>query len=318
LKKQHKRFFIRVLCILCGLAAPVSAQTEDEVLQALDAMQAANAFRLGIESYNRASFNEAILSFEQSLSANPGDPLTLDWLGRAYYRSGLIDIALRQWQAALNLYGAETPQAVLLRNRMEMTRARSNVILSGDANPVEERYVESGVLVGTNGNVVMYRGPTSVLPNPDGSMWVLCYGSNELVRLDVNGIVRDRKRGNITAGFDRPYDMARGLDGRLYVTEFRSGRVSVLSPAGDWLSYIGEKGIGAGQFVSPGSVTVDEAGYLYVADYGNARVSKWSPDGEFVLSFGKQSGEFPGFLAPTGVAAADGLVYAADNSRGCV
>jgi DNA-binding beta-propeller fold protein YncE len=47
-------------------------------------------------------------------------------------------------------------------------------------------------------------------------------------------------------------------------------------------------------------------------DYGNQRICKFDPDGAFILSFGYKSALFPGFLSPTGIAAKNGRVYAAD------
>ena len=54
----------------------------------LDAVYAREEFRIGVQAYNRFAFNEAILSFERALFYRPGEPLILEWLGRAYYRSG--------------------------------------------------------------------------------------------------------------------------------------------------------------------------------------------------------------------------------------
>ncbi|WP_461248041.1 NHL repeat-containing protein, partial [Treponema sp. R6D11] len=147
----------------------------------------------------------------------------------------------------------------------------------------------------------------------DGTVWVVAYGSNELVKIDVNGLIRDRKRGPLN-GFDRPYDLARGLDGRMYVSEYRGGRVSILNSNGDWQAYIGSKGLGDRQFVGPQHLTIDEEGYLYVVDYGNSRISKFDPDGVYILSFGKKSAVFPGLLSPTGIAAYNGKIYIAESA----
>jgi len=174
------------------------------------------------------------------------------------------------------------------------------------------RYVESGRYPGRRQDIVYYRQPSSILPNNDGSVWVVAYGSNELVRIDVNGIIKDRKRGPLN-GFDRPYDLVRGIDGRLYVSETRGGRVSVLDKNGNWLGYIGARGIGKGQLIGPQNLAVDEDGYLYVVDYGLRRISKFDPDGAFILSFAEKSSVFPGMLSPTGIAAGGGKIYAADN-----
>ena len=274
------------------------------------AINAADAFRLGVQAYNRFSYNEAILSFERALSFRQGEPLILDWLGRAYYRSGFEETALRQWRAALDITGRNTGTGMLLNARIE-TVANRRFLMPVANDGV--RYVGSGRFPGRAEHIVFYRQPVSVLANNDGSVWVVAYGSNEILNIDVNGIIRVRRRGPLN-GFDRPYDIARGLDGRMYLSEYRGSRVSVLDSDGQWLSYIGSRGLGQGQFVGPQHLTIDEEGYLYVVDYGNRRVSKFDPDGEFILSFGGRSSVFGGFRSPTGIAAADGKIYIADNA----
>jgi DNA-binding beta-propeller fold protein YncE len=276
----------------------------------LDALQAAEEFRIGVQAYNRFTFNEAILSFERALSFKPGTPLILDWLGRAYYRSGLEETALRLWRAAAAAYGPSSGETLLLESRIETVANRRGLLPVADD---EVRYVEAGRYPGRSGDTILYRQPVSLLANNDGSVWIVAYGSNELVRVDVNGIVRDRVRGPVN-GFDRPYDLARGKGGRLYLSEYRGGRISVLNERGEWESYIGSRGRGDGMFVGPQNIAVDEEGYLYVVDYGNRRISKFDPGGAFILSFGAGSGEFPGFLSPTGIAVREGRVYVADNA----
>jgi len=279
-----------------------------------NAINAAEEFRIGIHAYNRYAFNEAILSFERALSFRPGEAIIMDWLGKAYYRSGLENIALRQWRAAAETYGVNTGMGMVIGSRIETVENRR--LFLPVAND-DVRYLESGRYPGRYEEHILYRQPTAVLPQSDGSAWVVAYGSNEIVRIDVNGVIKDRKRGPIN-GFDRPYDLVRGLGGKMYLSEYRGGRVSVLSPNGDWQSYIGSKGLGQGMFVGPQNLTVDEDGYLYVVDYGNRRISKFDPDGVFVLSFGLKTAMFPGFLSPTGIAARNGFVYAADSFAKCI
>ncbi|MDR1126809.1 MAG: NHL repeat-containing protein [Treponema sp.] len=278
----------------------------------LNARYAREEFRIGVQAFNRFAFNEAILSFERALSFTPAEPLLLDWLGRAYYRSGIEEAAVRAWRSAVAGSDPFSAEAMLTNNRVEIVQGRRNYLPVVDDNV---HYVESGRYPGRVERQTLYLQPTAVLPREDGSVWIVAYGSNELVRIDVNGIVRQRQRGPIN-GFDRPYDITQGLDGRLYVSEYRGSRVSVLNSNGDWQAYIGSKGLGDGQFVGPQNLVVDEDGYLYVVDYGNRRVSKFGPDGDFVLSFGKrakESPDFPGFVSPTGIAARNGRVYVADN-----
>jgi DNA-binding beta-propeller fold protein YncE len=276
----------------------------------MNTLYAREEFRIGVQAYNRFAFNEAILSFEQALSYLPGEPLLMDWLGRAYYRSGLEATALSVWSNSAQAYGASSPEAILLRSRIETVRNRRSLLPLVEDNV---RYVAFGRYPGRSDNMVYFKQPTAILPLDDGSAWVVAYGSNELVRIDINGVIRQRARGPIN-GFDRPYDIVRGLDGRMYVSEFRGRRVSILSQNGDWLSYINPTDRNNGMFVGPQNLAIDEEGYLYVVDYGNRRVSKFDPDGGFILSFGSRTTIFPGLLSPTGIAAKGGMVYVADNA----
>ncbi|MDR2493927.1 MAG: 6-bladed beta-propeller [Spirochaetaceae bacterium] len=305
-----RRYVLQAVCRCFFLAPAFLAAQQQYGGTDINALYAQEEFRVGVQAYNRFSFNEAILSFERALSFSPGKPLVLDWLGRAYYRSGLEETAIRQWRSAVAEYPPAAGEALLLNSRIETVRNRRSLL------PIAEdgvRYVESGRYPGKSNDMVYYRHPTAVLPLEDGSAWIVAYGSNELVRVDVNGVIRQRQRGPLN-GFDRPYDLVRGNDGRMFLSEYRGGRVSALNSNGDWQYYIGSKGNGDGQFVGPQNLAVDEAGYLYVVDYGNRRVSKFDPDGAFILSFGFKSAEFQGFLSPTGIAAKDGRVYVADGA----
>ncbi|MDR2553321.1 MAG: 6-bladed beta-propeller [Treponema sp.] len=272
-----------------------------------DTISAQNEFRVGVQAYYRYAFNEAIGAFERANSFRPGESLILDWLGRTYYRSGFEETAIRQWSFAAES-AESSSEEILLRSRMETVRNRRSLLPLLE----EDRYIETGRYPGRTAAAVYFRQPTSVLPLEDGTAWVAAYGSNELIRVDVNGLIRQRVRGPIN-GFDRPYDIARAPDGRLYVSEYRGGRVSVLDASGRWLSYVGGRGIKEGMFVGPQNLAVDADGYLYVVDYGNRRISKFDPEGNYLFSFGKKNLEFKGFLSPTGIACMDERVFAADG-----
>jgi DNA-binding beta-propeller fold protein YncE len=306
-----RRCFLLLPALFVFFAPPgLAAQPVD-----MEGLYAEEQFRIGVQAFNRYAFNEAILSFERALSYRPAEALILDWLGRSYYRSGMEETALRQWRAAAQAYGRNSGEGILLGSRIETVSNRRGLL---PVNDDEVRYVEAGRYPGAYEGNVYFRQPTAVLPLEDGSVWVVAYGSNEILRLDVNGLVIERKRGPLN-GFDRPYDLVRSPQGdRLYLSEYRGGRISVLSAAGDWISYIGSRGLGNGNLLGPQNMAVDEDGYLYVVDYGNCRVVKFDPDGQFILSFGPQAqgsgGRFPGFLSPTGIAARGGLIYTADGA----
>jgi len=108
-----------MIVLLTFLSLPLSAQKVAATKPAttkpaatasptsVDRSLAGDEFRRGIQSYYRGTFNDSILLFEKALSYLPGEPLILDWLGKAYYRTGAEGSALQQWQFALDAgYGS--------------------------------------------------------------------------------------------------------------------------------------------------------------------------------------------------------------------
>ena len=67
-----------------------------------------------------------------------------------------------------------------------------------------------------------------MLPIKDGGWWVLAYGSNELLRLTVNGLIVSRRRLPLN-GFDRPIYIIEPLYGRLLVSVSSCDRISLFS-----------------------------------------------------------------------------------------
>ncbi|MBQ9238212.1 MAG: hypothetical protein IJ191_02715 [Treponema sp.] len=271
---------------------------------------AAAEFRRGVQAYYRGAFNEAILQFERALSYLPDDNLIIDWLGKAYYRAGFEGTALTHWrQAAESGYGG-----LLLQNKIELV---SELRAAGSLPDVPARYTEAGSFPGRNGAVLVYSGPTAVLPNSDGSFWAVAYGSNEVLRIDVNGTVVMRNRGPLN-GFDRPLDIIRLRDGNLLVSESAGDRLSLLDAGGRFIRYIGATGRGVGQCVGPQYLAEDGNGNILVTDYGNRRVTVFASDGSGLFSFGRRSNDFSGLEGPAGIAVIDTAVFVADNVTGAI
>ncbi len=269
-------------------------------------------FRRGVQAYYRGSFNDAILQFEKALSYLPSENIILDWLGKAYYRSGVEGAALEHWQyAAENNYGG-----LLLQNRIEIVRDRR--LLAGGAIDKPVRYTESGSYSGKNdeGNLV-FSHPISVLPNNDGTMWLLSYTMNELLKIDMNGLIIERNGGNFN-GFDRPMDIIRLHNGNLLVSEFAGDRLSLFNSKGGFIKSFGEKGRQLGQMVGPQYLAEDSDGNIYVTDFGNSRVDVFDHDGKALFFFGGKTDGFSGLKGPTGIAIYENIVYVADCLTGAV
>lgn len=306
--------FQKLLFSVCALflAITVFPQTQASVpgVSSADRLMAEEEFRKGVQAYYRGAFNDALMVFEKALSYVPGNPVLLDWLGRAYFRSGSEGAALQHWEfAAESGYGSE-----LLQNKIEMLRERRALRPQGDFST---RYVETGVISAVQGEHTLFSQPVSLLPARDGSFWAVSYGSNELVRFDVNGMVTARVRGPVS-GFDRPFDVLYTSGGYMLVSEVAADRVSVLDKNGFYVASFGEKGRGVGQLLGPQYLAEDSAGNIYVSDFGNARICVFNGMYEPLFSFGAASEGFPGFTAPSGVACFGDRVYAADSVSGSV
>lgn len=269
---------------------------------------AAQEFRRGVQSYYRGTFNDAVMQFEKALGYMPNDSLILEWLGKSYYHSGMEGTAVKSWSKAVqNGYGG-----LLLKNKIEIVQDRRTGAFRSDFNA---RYTEAGAFSGSHGEGMVFSGPVSVLPENDGTVWVLAYGSNELVKLNINGTVVSRVTGPMN-GFDRPMDLIRLEDGTMLVTESAGNRLCVLDKKGEFIKYIGKKGRAVGNLVGPQYAAQDSRQNIYVSDYGNRRIAVFDRDGKGLFCFGAARDDFAGLKGPTGIAVAGENVYVADNIFG--
>lgn len=269
---------------------------------------AAQEFRRGVQSYYRGTFNDAVMQFEKALGYMPNDSLILEWLGKSYYHSGMEGTAVKSWSKAVqNGYGG-----LLLKNKIEIVQDRRTGAFRSDFNA---RYTEAGAFSGSHGEGMVFSGPVSVLPENDGTVWVLAYGSNELVKLNINGTVVSRVTGPMN-GFDRPMDLIRLEDGTMLVTESAGNRLCVLDKKGKFIKYIGKKGRAVGNLVGPQYAAQDSRQNIYVSDYGNRRIAVFDRDGKGLFCFGAARDDFAGLKGPTGIAVAGENVYVADNIFG--
>ena len=140
-----------------------------------------------------------------------------------------------------------------------------------------------------------------------GVFFVVAFGSNEVLRYDVNFRLSVAMKGG-PAGFDKPYDVLEAADGTLFVSEYGGNRIARCRPNGDRIGTIGGKGTGDGSLLGPQYLAGDSRGYLYVTDWGNSRVSKFDKDGAWILSI-------KGLSGPTGIAVHEDRLYVSEKGK---
>ena len=276
----NKNFLYKSIFVLLILVCSFSLYAQISQPTPADRGMAAEEFRRGVQAYYRGAFNDAILQFEKALAFIPDEPLILNWLGKSYYKAGFESTALDQWKFVSDL----EPNNILLQNKIEIISHRR---LASEFFSKETRYVNATTFVGGQGESLFFSQPISILPQKNGKLFVLAYGSNELLTIDVNGSIISRNRGPLN-GFDRPMDIIQSRDGNILVTEYAGDRISKLSSDGNFILSFGKKGIGEGELLGPQFLAQDSNGNIFVTDFGNARVSVFDEDTNFLFSFGKK------------------------------
>jgi DNA-binding beta-propeller fold protein YncE len=101
--------------------------------------------------------------------------------------------------------------------------------------------------------------------------------------------------------------------GRVLVADARLHQVLVLTPGGELIRRLGERGEGPVQFNYPTNIAIDRTGTVYVSDSLNFRVQQFDGNLNFTRQIGKK-GDMPGYFAqPKGVAVdSEGHLYVVD------
>ena len=293
-----------LVLVLVALLSPPPLPGQDIDM---DRVKADEFFRWGVIAFHDGYYNNAIQSFESALSLKPEDDLPRDWLGKAFYQSGLEEQALNEWDYIVQNGGGTQ----LLDSRIRFISYRRAL---GRELEEEERFILSSTIDANDGSYYAFSRPSSVKTRTDGTFYVVAFGSNEVLNIDSNNRIVDILNGGIE-GYDHPFDIVE-IDNRyLFISEYSRNRITKCNLAGEKILSFGSRGTGPGELLGPQYLAVDDKGYIYVTDFGNRRVSKFDYDGNFILSFGKKTDQFSGLPAPTGIAVMGGRIYVADRQE---
>jgi len=153
-------------------------------------------------------------------------------------------------------------------------------------------------------------------PEPPRIRYVTSYHGADDFKTKKSGRWKSMLLGQDPAGgtpadtLVKPFAVAVGANGRVYVTDTAVRRVFVFDPDARTLSFLGEAG--GGKLTKPTGIAVDDQGMVFVADATLNRVFGYGPDGRLALAIGKD-GEFK---SPAGLAvdSARKYLYVADTA----
>lgn len=301
--RRHLVFCL--LSVIVGVVAPLSLHAQTI---SMNTVAAAQDFRSGVEAFNNGLFNKAILYFEKSVSEEPNNARSQEWLARSYYRSGFDSNALGIWK---NLIDAGKASA-LLQNQVSTIKARRGL---GRELSSQTRFVLAHTIHGmTSSGFSLFSRPTSITPLPNGDFYVTSFASSEVLELSADGSLVRRVRPGLE-GFDHPFDVIAPGNGYLYISNYGSNQIIRCTPTGGEVKRFGGTGIAPGKLLGPQYLATDGKGYIYVTDAGNRRVTKYSYNGTYILSFGEKTAGFSGLGTPSGIVVYDNKVYVADNQN---
>lgn len=264
-------------------------------------------FSWGVRAFHNGYYNSALVNFEKALGFVPKNALYRLWLGFANYYAGLEESALAQWETVIN----EDVAGYWLQSRVDTMLFRSSPYYD---NLSQDTWAERGETPGRSGRILRFLRPTSVVAdNLSGGAYVASYGTNTVAKFDVNGAVLVRYSGGLVQ-FDGPWDVLPLDDGRFFVSEFRSKRISLMSHSGFRLKTFGSLP-NEGGLTSPQYLASTEDGYLYVTDWATKRVLKYDFNGKFIMTIGEPSPLFEGLGHPGGIAASATELYVVDVDR---
>ena len=114
--------------------------------------------------------------------------------------------------------------------------------------------------------------PVGIAVTPDNSLVVADHESHCVWKVvHTKDVVEFQQIGSENI-LDSPYGVVVTREGYIVVTDSGNSQVCLFSPTGTFVTYLGKKGSGKGEFMTPRHVCATSKGEILVADEGNQRI----------------------------------------------
>jgi len=87
---------------------------------------------------------------------------------------------------------------------------------------------------------------------------------------------------DIYGDFNKPTEVAVGVNGSVYVLDGVNNKVKIFTRKGEFVRSVGKSGKGEGEFDYPVGMDIDAQSNIYIADTGNRRIQVLDPNGNYL------------------------------------
>jgi len=304
--KEHLFNLIIILVFFWGKNLAL-AQYYDPLKEKADYL-----FKEAFTHYQKFKYPKAIKLYKEALDLKPDLVKAWFWLGKSYYKAGLLNQAIYAFKKFMELGGGD----YFLRRKIN-----SLCYYEYDKKKVPYTFTHINTWQGDKITKDCFYNPSGLAIDSKENIYLVSLSLQTVLKFSPSGdlIFKIGAKGNKNGFFNMPFDIAVDKDDNFYITDFGNDRVQKFDKKGHFLMKFGQKGIKEGEFLGPKGIYIDDLYYIYVVDSGNRRVQKFDKKGHFLMKFG-QEGYLPNeFIHPAYITLdKNNEVWVTDQERGAV